>query len=129
MNQGSLDKILQYVQSGYVLPEPACKYILHSVFSAVSFMHSKNVLHRDIKSLNILTNSLGEIKVADMGMSTFKDDWEEYRHTRVGTSYWQAPELLNGRNYTKNVDVYSLGCLAYEIATGKPPHLKRGDHK
>ena len=86
-------------------------------------MHSKNVIHRDIKSLNILMNSQGLIKVADMGMSTFKEDWDTYRKTRVGTAFWQAPELLNGRSYTKNVDVYSFGCLAYEVATGFPPHM------
>ena len=86
-------------------------------------MHDRNVLHRDIKSLNILMNSQGLIKVADMGMSTFKEDWDVYRKTRVGTAFWQAPELLNGRSYNKKVDVYSFGCLAYEVATGFPPHM------
>lgn len=91
-------------------------------------MHSKNVIHRDIKSLNILMNSQGEIKVADMGMSAFNEDWQTYRKTRAGTAFWQAPEILNGRSYTKNVDVYSFGCLAYEVATGHPPHANV-DHK
>ena len=40
-----------------------------------------------------------------------------------GTEYWLAPEILYGRAYTKKVDVYSLGCFAYELATGKPPFV------
>ena len=57
-----------------------------------------------------------------MGMSAFNEDWLNYRKTRAGTLLWQAPETFHGRGYTKNVDVYSFGCLAYEVATGGPPH-------
>ena len=93
-------------------------------------MHSKRVLHRDIKSDNILIRKDGTIKICDLGLSSFKADLDEWRKTRTGTPHWCAPEILNGRTYNRKVDIYSFGCFAYELATGTPPffHSVGGNH-
>ena len=84
-------------------------------------MHNKNILHRDIKSDNILVRPNGEIKLADLGFSVFLSEQEAYRKSQRGTPSWVSPEIVNGTFYTKEVDVWALGCLAYELATGQPP--------
>lgn len=90
-------------------------------------MHSKKVLHRDIKSENILIHKDGTIKISDLGLScAFSEENNEWRKTKIGTHLFMAPEILYGRQYTRKVDIYSLGCFAYELATGNPPFVEAG---
>ena len=84
-------------------------------------MHNKNVLHRDIKSDNILSNMDGCVKLADLGFSVFLSKQEEYRKTKKGTPNWVSPEIAQGIKYSKEVDVWAFGCFAHELATGYPP--------
>ena len=84
-------------------------------------MHKNNVLHRDIKSDNILYSTNGEIKITDLGFACELDEQKEKRKTKAGTPNWVAPEIAKGVLYDKSVDVWSYGCFAYELATGMPP--------
>ena len=84
-------------------------------------MHSRNVLHRDIKSDNILCDKRGAIKIADLGFSVFLSKQQDYRKTKRGTANWISPEIAQGVQYAKEVDIWSYGCFAYELATGNPP--------
>ena len=86
-------------------------------------MHSNNVLHRDLKSDNIL-HSLedGSVKIADLGFACTLDQNRKNRQTRKGTSFWLAPEICRNVQYGKSVDIWSFGCFAHELATGKPPY-------
>ena len=84
-------------------------------------MHSKNVLHRDIKSDNILCSRNGDVKIADLGFSVFLSKQVENRKTQKGTAHWMPPEIIQGITYSKEVDVWSFGCFAYELATGHAP--------
>lgn len=86
-------------------------------------MHVKNVLHRDIKSDNILYKKDGEIKIADLGLSVFLHEQKAFRNTKIGTSNWFSPEIAKGVYYSKEVDVWAFGCFAYELATGNPPFV------
>ena len=93
-------------------------------------MHNRNVLHRDIKSDNILSSMDGNIKLADLGFSVCLSKQEEYRKTKRGTPNWVSPEIAQGIKYSKEVDVWAFGCFAYELATGYPPFAKiRGRHE
>ena len=89
-----------------------CRYNLFNVLLGLDDMHKKNVLHRDIKSDNILSNSEGEVRVADLGFSNFLSDKDKYRKTQGGTMNWIAPEIAKGVRYSKQVDIWSLGCYA-----------------
>ena len=87
----------------------------------LSKMHRHNVLHRDIKSDNVLCSSDGDIKITDLGFSCFLSEQQEYRKTKKGTSNWVSPEIMKGIRYSKEIDVWSFGCFAHEMATGNPP--------
>ena len=70
------------------------KYSIYMAAKGVHAMHDKNVLHRDIKSDNILCNKDGDIKLADLGLSVFLSEQEAYRKTRAGTTNWMSPEII-----------------------------------
>ena len=92
-------------------------------------MHEKNVLHRDVKPANVLINDKGEVKLCDFGMSRFAMRADKYK-TLLGTPGFIAPEILeiyrDGTKdlecYSRKIDIYSLGVMAYELATGHPPY-------
>ena len=84
-------------------------------------MHKNNVLHRDIKSNNILFSADGEIKITDMGYACALSKQRIQRDTKLGTLHWVAPEIMQDKHYSVAVDIYSFGCFAYELATGFPP--------
>lgn len=87
----------------------ASKYI-KSVVSALSYLHSRNVIHRDLKPENVLLGKDGQIKVADFGWSV----QESRRNTICGTIDYLSPEMVQGKPYMKAVDLWSLGVLTYE---------------
>eukprot|EP00415_Alexandrium_ostenfeldii_P001518 UN1518 len=88
----------------------------------MSFLHSKKLMHRDIKPGNILHNSRGEVKLTDFGIAKKMDDgMASMAKTFVGTTIYMSPERLLGEDYSYGADVWSLGMTYYELATGKYP--------
>ena len=82
-------------------------------------MHQSNILHRDIKAANILCRSNGDIKLADLGVSTYIAQDQLLRETRLGTPSFVSPEIAaEGKKYAKEVDVWAYGCFAFELVTG-----------
>ena len=80
------------------------------------------MLHRDIKSDNILCRPEGDVKLADLGFSVFLSEQTQYRMSQKGTPSWVSPEIAQGVQYSKEVDVWSFGCFAYELVQAEPPH-------
>ena len=101
--------------------EAFIKYSLYKVALGLQKMHYHNVLHRDIKSDNILCRPNGDIKIADLGLSIFLSEQQQYRITQKGTVGWFSPEIAQGVTYSKEVDVWAFGCFAFELAQGYPP--------
>lgn len=89
----------------------------------LNFLHTNNVLHRDIKSLNVLLGNQMNAKLADFGLAVKVDDQRFASNQAVGT--WMAPELISGEEkYTTKADIYSLGITFWEIAARKLPFEK-----
>jgi cyclin-dependent kinase 12/13 len=84
----------------------------------LEYLHSKHVIHRDIKGANILISSTGQVKLADFGLARiyFPGDDNVHYTNRVVTLWYRAPELLLGaRNYSEAVDMWSVGCVFAEL--------------
>lgn len=87
-------------------------------------MHDRHILHRDIKSDNILVSSTGSIKLADFGYATQLTVENKRRQSKVGTVCWMAPEMIRGQqSYDSRVDVWSFGIFIVELAKGEPPYI------
>eukprot|EP01089_Gocevia_fonbrunei_P022101 TRINITY_DN879_c0_g1_i1.p1 TRINITY_DN879_c0_g1~~TRINITY_DN879_c0_g1_i1.p1 ORF type:complete len:401 (-),score=122.39 TRINITY_DN879_c0_g1_i1:94-1296(-) len=94
---------------------------------AMTYLHSKNIMHRDLKSHNLLLGEGDKIKVCDFGLARTEGSGEEIKaqKTIVGTHEWMAPEISMGQNYDKSADVFSFAMVMYEVITqGDPPPRK-----
>ncbi|EGR27611.1 protein kinase domain protein [Ichthyophthirius multifiliis] len=118
-SHGQLYKDLQ-LQKGQKYDETQAALYIKQIISACIFLHQNNIIHRDLKPQNILL-SYGAIKITDFGCSVYCPELK--RQTFCGTLDYISPEMLNGEDYGRSVDIWSLGILAYELLTGKAPFL------
>jgi Ca2+-binding EF-hand superfamily protein len=102
--------------------------ILTEVATGLSILHSSTppIIHRDLKSLNVLIDAQQHAKVADFGMS--KEHATGGQHTAgvMGTPQWSSPEILRGTSYTVSTDTYSFGVLMWEVTHSKIPYYEEG---
>ncbi|NWU94462.1 PAK3 kinase, partial [Upupa epops] len=89
---------------------------------AINFLHSRRMVHRDIKSPNILLGANGAVKLTDFGLSVVIPPEQNTLRSTVGTCHWMAPEVLRGTLYGPKVDIWSLGITAFEMLEGWPPY-------
>ena len=86
----------------------------------IGYIHKNNILHRDLKSLNIFLTKEGKIKIGDLGIAKILEN-EKYTNTFIGTLYYMSPEMCENKSYTFKTDLWSLGCILYELCTFKHP--------
>lgn len=106
-----------------ILEEVHKKYILYQSIKALKYMHSGDLLHRDMKPSNVLLNSDCHVKICDFGLarSVAGDDEKNVLTEYVATRWYRAPEILLGSTrYTKGVDMWSIGCILGELLGGQP---------
>ena len=86
------------------------------------YLHTSNpvILHRDLKSDNLLVTDAFVIKVGDFGLTRFLSEGKQM--TQVGTPMWMAPEIIQGRQYTQKADVYAFGIILWEVLTRLEPY-------
>lgn len=101
------------------LTEPQIRSVIYQTVLALQYIHSRSIIHRDVKSSNILFNTHGIAKLADFGVSL--DQKETVRRSAIGSPYWMAPELILHQKYGQQVDIWSLGVTAIEMFESVPP--------
>lgn len=116
----SLDEVLQTMGP---LHESLIRRYTKQMLLALTYCHSRGVLHRDIKGKNILLASNGQIKIADFGSAKVVESVTDKDDPSAGYAYtplWVAPEVMTGQ-YNAKVDVWSVGCVVIELCSGKEP--------
>lgn len=104
-------------------PEKLAASYTFKILSGLHYLHSKDVIHCDLKAANILTTKTGGLKLTDFGVSLslkMKDD--ENTGEPAGTPNWMAPEVIKFAGASAKSDIWSLGCTLVEMLTGKPPY-------
>ena len=106
------------------LSDDHCQYFIYQTLRALKAMHSANVLHRDLKPSNLLLNANCDLKVCDFGLARSAASTEDnsgFMTEYVATRWYRAPEImLTFKEYTKAIDVWSVGCILAEMLNGKP---------
>ena len=97
------------------------KTLLLQLATAIDYLHSNWILHRDLKTSNLLMNNRGQMKVADFGMARYYGDPPPKLTQLVVTLWYRAPELLLGaERYGAEIDIWSIGCIFGELLTKNP---------
>ena len=130
MNLGSLDKILKVIKNKKIpppcIPESILSKITKQILLGLSYLHKeKHQIHRDIKPANILINSDGIVKLTDFGISRTLE--KSQANTFVGSRIYMSPERITGKKYSYPSDIWSVGLVIYELATGDEPYGRGSD--
>ncbi|KAJ3564298.1 hypothetical protein NP233_g8394 [Leucocoprinus birnbaumii] len=129
-----LNIFLEYVPGGSVatllrnygaFEEPLVKNFVRQILSGLSYLHERDIIHRDIKGANILVDNKGGVKISDFGISKKVNDNllanKMHRFSLQGSVFWMAPEVVKQSGHTLKADIWSVGCLVVEMLTGEHP--------
>ena len=119
-------ELFYHLQKCQKFPEEVVVFYSSQVVLALEYLHSLNIIFRDLKPENVLIDCFGYAKLADFGLAKPGMTDSVLANTYCGTAEYLAPELLFKKGYGKSVDYWSLGCLIYEMVTGIPPFTFEG---
>ncbi|GLV39196.1 polo [Carabus blaptoides fortunei] len=103
------------------LTEPETRFYMKQILTGVHYLHDNRIIHRDLKLGNLFLNDDLQVKIGDFGLATRIEFDGERKKTLCGTPNYIAPEILNKKGHSFEVDVWSIGCIMYTLLIGKPP--------
>jgi NIMA (never in mitosis gene a)-related kinase len=109
-----------YKKTGKNLPEEKIWKIFIQICLGINYIHSKNILHRDLKTMNIFLMKEEIVRIGDLGVAKILNQ-NSFANTFVGTPYYLSPEICEEKPYNEKSDIWALGCILYEMATFKHP--------
>lgn len=118
----SLGSVRAYLrnQEPFSLPLPSVISMALDVARGMDYLHSLGVIHRDLKSENLVVADDLHVKITDFGLACFESEMPSMTKD-VGTYRWMAPEMISNKRFSKKVDVYSFGIVLWELLTGRIP--------
>ena len=127
-NENTLNIVMEYADDGDLrskiskisqehlsFEETTIWNVLIQTLEGLKYLHKNNIIHRDLKSANIFLTKSGLIKIGDLNVSTILK--KGVANTQTGTPYYASPEIWNDKPYNSKCDIWSLGCIIYEMAT------------
>ena len=132
--------VIEYCQNGELLDwirklgsfdEECARFYVGEIVLALEHMHAKGIIHRDLKPENILMSAEMHVKVTDFGTSKFlvQEEDDGRANSFVGTAQYVSPELLTDKVACKASDLWALGCILYQLLSGKPPFRGGNAHQ
>ncbi|KAF9329411.1 hypothetical protein BG006_007497 [Podila minutissima] len=141
-NEETANIFLEYVSGGSIesclkrsgpFPEAVIRSFTRQILLGLEYIHSKKIVHRDIKAANVLVDEQGICKISDFGISKknaqSQGGYDENVGSLQGSIFWMAPEMVTSKAYGAKVDIWSFGCLVLEMFTGQQPWKGYAPHQ
>ncbi|XP_074640436.1 serine/threonine-protein kinase PLK1-like isoform X2 [Tubulanus polymorphus] len=117
----SRKSLVHVLKQRKTVTEPEVRYYLRHLIEGCMYIHSHNIIHRDLKLGNMLLNDAMEIKIADFGLATQMNHVGDKKMTVCGTPNYIAPEVLQKRGHSYEADIWAIGCTMFAMLVGRPP--------
>ena len=121
-----LEKFIRdYKDRSEYINEEIIKNIIIQICDGLKDIHHAKIIHRDLTPDNIFINEDNKIKIGDFGIAVIMDKSNDYNYGTMGKFHYMAPEIIRGEKYNTKVDIYSLGCIIYELFTLKKYYIDK----
>ena len=119
-DDGDLSKKIKYnLKNGLIFREDVIWDYLIQILEGINYLHENKIMHRDLKSANLFLMKDGTIKIGDLNVSKISEMGIAY--TQIGTPYYASPEIWMDKSYDYKSDIWSIGCIIYELCMLLPP--------